>query len=534
MNVQQPSNAPRLPLAALTAQRFDDSSKDAKIVNGYIEQGDGGELEVVKRPGLVLYRTGLGTGMGAFNWEGRIYSIEGGTLYEDGVSKGAVNSAGGVYTFSSTLGNVPSLFLHNAVKAYRYSPSGGLIEATYATSVDTTGTLNSTTVITAIPTTAGITANAGVLGTGIPLGAYVVTVDSGTQVTISQAATTTATGVSLVFLNDGFPTGLVKGQAFLDGTTYVMQEKGRINGSEINNLAVWDALNFISAQIEPDKGVFLAKQLVYVIALKEWSAEAFYDAGNPDGSPLAAVQGGKASYGCRTAGSVQDLEGTLLWVGSSKGGAPSVLKMDGLKVQPIGNPAIDRLVAKAWAAGTTVWSWSMRMGGHRFYGVTFKQGNLTLVFDLDTGAWYRWTDTLSGYWPYVSSTFTSGGDVLLQHETTGSLYRVSMADGLDAGQSFPFEIVTPNWDGGTLKSKTLNNLYFLGDQEPGVVLQARCNDNDYQTNRWSNWRTVNLGSKRPRLERCGSFQRRAYHLRYIGPARVRLSALEADVDLGTF
>lgn len=68
--------------------------------------------------------------------------------------------------------------------------------------ISTTGTTtNAGTAITAIPSTSGIVVGAGVEGAGIPAGATVSAVNSGTQVTLSMPATATGTAVALVFRN---------------------------------------------------------------------------------------------------------------------------------------------------------------------------------------------------------------------------------------------------------------------------------------------------------------------------------------------
>lgn len=71
--------------------------------------------------------------------------------------------------------------------------------------VSTTGTTTSASaVITAIPTTAAITTNYQVTGTGIQDASYVSSVDSGTQVTLSLNATASGTAVALTFSQTKF------------------------------------------------------------------------------------------------------------------------------------------------------------------------------------------------------------------------------------------------------------------------------------------------------------------------------------------
>lgn len=64
---------------------------------------------------------------------------------------------------------------------------------------DYTGNTNSNTTITGLSSTTGLATGQLITGTGIPANTTVVSVDSATQVTISQAATATAVGVSLRF-----------------------------------------------------------------------------------------------------------------------------------------------------------------------------------------------------------------------------------------------------------------------------------------------------------------------------------------------
>lgn len=64
----------------------------------------------------------------------------------------------------------------------------------------TTGDLTSgSTVVTNIPSTTGLSTNYGVTGTGVNQDTYIASVDSLTQVTLTQAAASSGTGVSLTF-----------------------------------------------------------------------------------------------------------------------------------------------------------------------------------------------------------------------------------------------------------------------------------------------------------------------------------------------
>lgn len=335
----------------------------------------------------------------------------------------------------------------------------------------------------------------------------------------------------LVAINDAdFVTPFVKGWAYLDGTTYYMTSNASIRGSDINDPVNWDALNLIIAQIEPDGGVALAKQLVYVIAFKQWTTEVFYDAANSTGSPLGTVQGAKLNHGCVSADSVRELDGILFWVSTNRSASTQVMMLDNLKIEAISTNPIERLLDEA--DFTTVYSWVLKHDGHRFYILTVVNENLTLVYDLDERRWCQWTDADGNYLPIIDSTYV-GLEHLLQHATNGKVYKMSSSYTNDDGDVFPVDIVTPNFDGGTRRRKQLNMMEFVADQTPGSVLQVRKNDNDYDPTKWSNYRSVDLNSKKPILTNCGSFSRRAYHLHHKCNTRLRIKAVELQVDLGT-
>lgn len=455
----------RWPLVVEPMNRDETTSKDAKLVNCYMEvqkTAQGQEYWIYKRPGLLSQSQpsgGSASGFGVYNWLGDIYSVFATTLYKNGVSIGTVNGAGGVYAFSSCLGATPKLILGNGVKGYYYSVSTGLVE----------------------------------------------------------------------IVDADFPVAFVKGWAYLDGTTYVMKANAHIQGSGINDPSSWDALNDILAQIEPDQGVALAKQLVYAIALKQWTSEAFYDAGNATGSPLGAVQGAKVNYGCVSSGSVQDVDGTLLWVCTSRTAGTQVMMMDQLKAQIVSTKPIERLLQTVdW---TTTFSWQISLDGHRFYIFTSKVSNLTLAFDLDEQAWHQWTDVDGNYMPIVAATFDSSQRAIVQHESNGRLYYASPSYTNDNGVKIVADIFTPLFDGGVAaRTKTLYREFFEGDQVNGSELEVRKSDDDYQT--WSNPRRVDLSKKRPYLDNCGTFYCRAQWFRHQSNTRMRLKAVSLQLELG--
>lgn len=72
----------------------------------------------------------------------------------------------------------------------------------------------------------------------------------------------------------------VPGLAFLNDWLYVMDVTGTIwNTQNQSDAFIWSGLNTIQANNYGDMGVCLTRQLTYVIAMKQWTTNIFYDAG---------------------------------------------------------------------------------------------------------------------------------------------------------------------------------------------------------------------------------------------------------------
>jgi len=392
-----------------------------------------------------------------------------------------------------------------------------------------------------------INSNPQVVVVGVPgaggawiLGGLTAAINSGTAATLTKI---TDSGFPA---NAGYP--IVPGWAYLDGTLYVMDVLGNIWNSAINAPSVWSPATSIQASSNADSGVALVKQLNYIIALKQWTAQVFYDAGNTSGSPLSVVPDTQMPWGCTAAGSVAQIDNTILWMTSNQTVSPQIVRMDNLEPRIISTPAVERLLDEAMQTVSPptlqnygIWSWTLKHGGHRWYALTLATLNITLVYDLDQpGApkWYPWSDVNGNYWPVVGVSYIPAGfygagftstQHLAQHATAGYVYPL---DGCyvyptDSGVVFPVDIYTPNFDGGTTRRKYLKALYPYADRTAGSILQMRHNDYDFDPTRWSNFRSCDLGLEKPRFMDCGTFdKRRALHFRHQCPTAFRIKSVD--------
>jgi len=200
-------------------------------------------------------------------------------------------------------------------------------------------------------------------------------------------------GVTFTKVTDpDYPAATVFGVVYLDGTIYVMDAKGVIYGSDINNFTSWSALNFITANAEADGAIALVRQLNYIVAFKEYSTEFFYNAGNATGSPLSKVLNALIEIGCATAGSIAFADNSIYFMGVSRQKGRAIYKMEGYTPKYISNPFIDRILNGDNLA--EVYSFIIKSNGHFFYVLTLVTSGLTLIFDEMSGKWHTWTRML--------------------------------------------------------------------------------------------------------------------------------------------
>lgn len=543
---------PRLPLIGIPNQRGAEAGRDSRLVNGYVEFGQDEVLRIVKRPGLVERYTMAGYGAGMFEnysifYEQTSESTVTGSLYFDAglvntIGSYSVTEPGGrFFSFAKAPAGLDTslVFMHNRYACYTWDDIT-VNNVPFADQVVGPVSCGITDTLTTATTadTSVFQLYASVSGTGITAGTYVQSIESGTNFTLSAAATATNASASLSFLTAGPPyidivsvteiPQLTDGVAVLNKSVYVYNEQSKIAGADPDGPYAWQPLNYLLAYVEQDSPTAFARQLTQVIALKSTSTEFFRDAGNTPGSPLERVEGQHLDVGCYNGRTVQTIDGTLLWVTSTESGQRSVYAMERLRASEVATPAVKR----ALEGLDPQYAISFALAGHSFYVLTDPDAGVSLTYDLTAKLWYYWDALGSTYFPFIAASYASG-ETRLQHETNGKIYAFDMAAVDDAGTPITMDVFPPQFDANTRLTKHIPRMHLVADQETGSKLLVRVNDSDQLEGKWSNWREFDLSQKRPTLTNCGSFDRRFYHFRHQARTPCRLTAVELELLIGT-
>lgn len=179
-----------------------------------------------------------------------------------------------------------------------------------------------------------------------------------------------------------FPDNTVPGVVSLDGYIFVMTIDGIIYNSDLEAPLAWNALNFITAESEPDQGVAIAKHQNYVVALKERTIELFYDAGNATGSPLAAMANSVYNVGCANGYTTARCDGGLFFLSKTNSQNVSLhyFAPNALTPEELADEAFQRVLSSVDL--TDAKAWAGKVAGHVLYVLVLPVEGLTLVYDL--------------------------------------------------------------------------------------------------------------------------------------------------------
>lgn len=149
---------------------------------------------------------------------------------------------------------------------------------------------------------------------------------------------------------------------------------------QIPGTTTWNALDFASAEYQPDKLVAVDSVRDQLWFLGDVSTEVFTLTGL---DPAIAPYGGLAfDVGCRARDTVVSIGGSIIWVDDrcnvqmSSGGEP----------RPISDAGLAGLIREADAADLRAWAFGL--DGHVFYVLSL--GDSTWVYDQSAPAWSTW------------------------------------------------------------------------------------------------------------------------------------------------
>lgn len=158
----------------------------------------------------------------------------------------------------------------------------------------------------------------------------------------------------------------------------------------------YDALDFASAEQNPDNLVTVAADSTGLTMLGAESTELFWNTGNAN-QVFQRRPGSKLNYGCVAIYSLGALDNGLIWVGRDANGNGSVFRMVSGIPTNIATIAITEAIQSAPRLSEAV-AFVYQQSGHTFYSLTIPGLDTTFVYDTATNFWHERRSYRNGVW----------------------------------------------------------------------------------------------------------------------------------------
>lgn len=311
--------------------------------------------------------------------------------------------------------NGGSVFVKNAVVAYKLTDSGftEITDVDYPSrhtySVTLTSVTTTATATTSVPHSLQ-TGDSVVIAGATPSaynGTYTITVTGANTFTYTFAGgTSPATGT--ITAVGGKTT--VPGVVYLDTYIIVQAITGEIYNSAADDETDWDALSFVTPEMEPSLAVYIGKSINYAVAFKSWDTEFFTidSTSVPPASPLTRVESAYLKLGCATADSVVEFDGGIVFMSKRDNLQRSreIHVLNGFTPKKISDASVERILNGDDLANC--YALYLSMAGHQFYVLTLVTSGITIAYNFSNGKWSQFT-YLTAQSPQTLTSLTQSG-----------------------------------------------------------------------------------------------------------------------------
>jgi hypothetical protein len=209
--------------------------------------------------------------------------------------------------------------------------------------------------------------------------------------------------------------------------------------SGINDGMSWDALDFASAESNPDDIVAVVSDNSNLILFGSISTEFWQNTGGTD-FPFSRVSGGANEWGCAARDSIVKYDNSVAFLAKNRMGEVIVARMNGYNPQRISTPELEYIINN-YSAVSDATALSYMLGGHPMLQLNFPTGGESWLFDGLSGAWSK----LESY----GETRDIGqiginylDRIIVSDYQNGNLYRLNPLTFTENGQPLAFEVIS--------------------------------------------------------------------------------------------
>jgi hypothetical protein len=178
---------------------------------------------------------------------------------------------------------------------------------------------------------------------------------------------------------------------------------GRFFGADLGSATSFDALNFATAEGNPDDLVGMKVDHRQVVLFGEESVEIWDNTGVP-GFPFERAINGFLEIGCFNGRTIAKMDNSIFWLANDY----TIRRLDGATPVRVSNHAVEQSIVQATIAAGKAFAWSQF--GHFFYVLTFPE--VTWVYDATTKTWHNRETYGLDYWTAGSNSQAFGLEIV--------------------------------------------------------------------------------------------------------------------------
>lgn len=213
--------------------------------------------------------------------------------------------------------------------------------------------------------------------------------DNGTQLCIVDGAHGYIVSLSTATLTQITSAGFPGGNTVIFNGSYFL-----VNNPGTNQFAfssswdglIWNALDFISAEANPDAVVGIIDFKNNIAVQGQKTVEFYWNSGAD--TTYSRIDGSLVEYGCIAPQTAAKVANTLMWVGGGATGQGVVWQSEGYVPRRVSNHGVELAIQGYGDIGSAT-AWVYQENGHAFYVLNFPSADTSWVYDISTGLWHE-------------------------------------------------------------------------------------------------------------------------------------------------
>lgn len=162
---------------------------------------------------------------------------------------------------------------------------------------------------------------------------------------------------------------------------------GKFYWSALYAGGTWDALDFATAESDPDNVVRVVSEGGQLVVFGDKTTEFWGESGSADAA-FAKIQGGTVEWGLAARWSLAKFTDSLIFLRKNRLGQPQVCVMSGASAQPVSNTQIETEFS-SYGDVSNATGFAFMLNGHPFYQINFPTVGKSWLYDAQSSAWSR-------------------------------------------------------------------------------------------------------------------------------------------------